>query len=165
MARNDFRFSHRLRVRWSDCDAQGIAFSGAYFAFIEAALAAYFRNLGVALYHPDGMRHFDTAIVKATLEYISPARADDVIDVCWRVARIGNTSFTALSEMYDSLIGGLLLKAEIVYVDFDSEAATARPVPADMRRLIETYEATGEIIPLADLPGLRGLRPPPPGRH
>lgn len=159
MPNDDFRFSCRIRVRWSDCDAQGIVFNGAYFSLLEVAQAAYFRNLGFALYDESGRRHFDTATVKATLEYLSPARVDDVVDVFWRVGRIGNTSLVTRSEMRDSATGESLLRAEIIYVNFDSDAVEARRVPDDMRRLIETYEATGEVIPLTDLPELSGLRP------
>ena len=163
MTREDFRFRCRIRVRWAECDAQGIVFNGAYFTYLEIALAAYFRNLGIALYNPEGRRHFDTATVKATLEYIAPARADDVIDVYWRVERIGNSSITTRSEIRDSLSGKLVLKAEVIHVDFDSDAGKSRPVPSDMRRLIETYESTGGVIPLNELPGLKGVRPPSHG--
>ena len=160
---NEFRFHCPIRVRWAECDAQGIVFNGAYFSYLEVALAAYFRNLGIALYDPEGRRHFDTATVKVTLEYLSPARVDDVLDMYWRVERIGNSSITTRAEMRDSRSGTLVVKAEVVHVDFDSDSGTSRPVPADMRRLIDTYESTGVVIPLDELPGLRGLRPPADG--
>ncbi len=157
MPQDSFRFRCSIRVRWSDCDAQGIAFNATYLTFLEIAQAAYFRNLGIALYDPQGRRYFDTATVKATLEYLLPARVDSVIDVHWRIQRIGNTSFTTLAEIYDRASATLLTRAEIVYVNFDSENAVSRPILADMRRLIETYEATGSIIPIDDLHELSGV--------
>ncbi|MXY21401.1 MAG: acyl-CoA thioesterase [Dehalococcoidia bacterium] len=157
LSRYDFRFSCTERVRWSDCDAQGIVFNGSYFDYLEVAQADYFRNLGFVLYDPDGRRHFDTATVKATLEYISPARVDDLIEICWKVERIGNSSLTTRSEIHNRASGDLLLRAEIIYVNFDSDASVSRRVPDDLRTLIETYEKTGEIIPLDKLPGLAGL--------
>ena len=157
MPKDDFRFFCVERVRWSDCDAQGIVFNGAYFNYLEVAQAEYFRNLGFILYHPDGRRHFDTATVKATLEYLSPARVDDLIDIRWKVERIGNSSLTTRSEIYSRASGDLLLRAEIIYVDFDSDAGVSRRVPDDLRTLIETYENTGEVIPLDRLPQLTGL--------
>ena len=154
---SEFRFRCRIRVRWAECDAQGIVFNGAYFSYLEVAMAAYYRNLGIALYDPEGRRHFDTATVKATLEYISPALVDDVIDIFWRVERIGNSSITTRSEIRSSRTGDVILKAEVVHVDFDSDAGKSRPVPDDMRKLIETFESTGKVIPLEDLPGLKGV--------
>ena len=154
---NEFRFRCRIRVRWAECDAQGIVFNGAYFSYLEVAMAAYFRNLGIALYDPEGRRYFDTATVKVIMEYVAPARVDDVIDLYWRVERIGNSSITTRSEIRDARSGSLVLKAEVVHVDFDSDAGKSRPVPSDMRRLIETYEGTGVVIPLEELPGLEGV--------
>ena len=156
-AESEFRFHCPIRVRWAECDAQSIVFNGAYFSYLEVAMAAYYRNLGIALYDPVGRRHFDTATVKVTMEYLAPARVDDVLDVWWRVVRIGNSSITTRSEIRDSHSGDLVLKAEVVHVDFDSDAGKSRPVPEDMRRLIETYESTGVVIPLDELPGLDGV--------
>ncbi len=157
MTDEKFRFSCELRVRWSDCDVQGIVVNGVYLSFIEVAQSAYFRNLGISLYDPESRRHFDTATVKATLEYLSPARLDDLLTIRWRVARIGTSSMTTRAEIRQARADRLLMRAEIVNVNFDSVATAARPVPPDMRKLIETYEATGEIIDLDDLPGLDRL--------
>ncbi len=163
MPEDEFRFKCTERVRWSDCDAQGIVFNGAYFGYLEVAQAEYFRNLGFVLYDPEGRRHFDTATVKATLEYLAPARVDDLIDIYWKVERIGNASLTTRSEIRNSVSGDLLLRAEVIYVDFDSDARVSRRVPDDLRTLIETYENTGRVIPLGDLPGLSGLARAAPG--
>ena len=126
MGVKDFRFRCRLRVRWAECDAQGIVFNGAYFSYLEVAMAAYYRNLGIALYDPEGRRHFDTATVKATLEYVSPALVDDLIDIHWRVERIGNSSITTLAEIYNSRSGALVLRAEVIHVDYDSDAGNVQ---------------------------------------
>ena len=163
MSRDEFRFKCTERVRWSDCDAQGIVFNGSYFDYLEVAQADYFRNLGFVLYDPKGRRHFDTATVKATLEYLAPARVDDLIDIYWKVERIGNTSLTTRSEIHNRATGDLLLRAEIIYVNFDSDAGVSRRVPDDLRALIETYENTGEVIPLDKLPELSGLARAAPG--
>ena len=79
MGKNDFRFSMSLRVRWSECDAQGIVFNGAYQNYLEVAQAEYYRNLGIRLYGEISRKHFDTATVKITLEFITPAKIDDML--------------------------------------------------------------------------------------
>ena len=86
---------------------------------------------------------------------------DDLIDIYWKVERIGNSSLTTRSEIHNRATGDLLLRAEIIYVNFDSDASVSRRVPDDLRTLIETYEKTGEVIPLDELPGLAGLVPIP----
>ena len=134
------KFTCRMRVRWSDCDVQGIVFNGMYLSFMEVAQAEYFRELGIALYDPKTRERFDTATVKATIEYIAPARIDDVLEIGWRIARIGNSSMTAFSEIRNAQTGDLLTRAELVNINFDSDAVKSRPVPPDVRRLIEAHE-------------------------
>ena len=37
MAKTDFQFATQLRVRWSECDAQGIVYYGAYMDYLDVA--------------------------------------------------------------------------------------------------------------------------------
>lgn len=157
MAKADFRFHTTIRVRWSECDAQGIVFNGAYQDYLEMAQAEYYRNFGISFYHPDSRKRFDTATVKITLEYIAPARVDDLLDVFCRVKSIGTTSLTSRYEMYRSGTGELVHRAEVVHVDYDADAERSRPIPDGLRALIETFESTGAVRPLSEFPDLRGL--------
>ena len=38
MARADFRFAHRMRVRWAEVDKQGIVFNGHYLMYFDVAM-------------------------------------------------------------------------------------------------------------------------------
>jgi len=46
MAIEDFKFHTSLRVRWMECDAQGIVYNGSYMDYLEVGQAEYYRNLG-----------------------------------------------------------------------------------------------------------------------
>ena len=157
MAKTEFKFATRIRVRWSECDAQGIVFYGVYLDYLEVAQGEYFRNLGFRLYDPEGRRSFDTATVKATLEYRSPAHVDDTLEVHARVARIGTTSLTSRYEIYGADTGLLVLDAEIVAVDYDADSGDSRRVPDGLRSAIEIFEATGVAPSLKDYPDLSAL--------
>lgn len=145
MPKEDFRFSCELRVRWGECDAQGIVFNAQYMNFIEVAQAEYFRNLGIRLYDADSRGCFDLATVKATLEYMAPARVDDMLEIYIGVARIGNSSLTLKTEMYLADGAQPIHRAEAVYVNYDAELGKARAVPDDARRLIADFERSGEV--------------------
>ena len=140
VSKDDFNFHCDVRVRWSEGDAQEIVYNARYFDYIEVAQAEYFRNLGIALYDGESRRRFDTATVKATLEFKSPARIDDLLDVYTRVSRIGSASFTMESELYRECSNELLMRAELVYVNYDSDARASRLVPDDIRGAIEAME-------------------------
>mgnify|MGYP001822445374 FL=1 len=45
MARRDFSFSHRFRVRYSEIDGQGIVFNAHYLTYFDTAITEYFRWL------------------------------------------------------------------------------------------------------------------------
>ena len=157
MAKTDFKFSTRLRVRWSECDAQGIVFYGVYLDYLEVAQGGYYRNLGFRLYDPVGRRTFDTATVKVTLEYRSPARIDDALDIHVRVAQIGTTSLMSRYEIYGGDTGLLVVEAEVVAVNYDAESGESRPVPDGLRAAIDIFEATGVAPRLKDYRDLSGL--------
>ena len=147
MAKEDFRFHFSLRVRWSECDAQGIVFNGNYMNYLEVAQGEYYRNLGIEVYDAAQRRYFDTATVKATLEYKAPARVDELLDIHTRVSKIGSTSITEVIEIYREGSDELVHKAEVVSVGYDSDSGTTRVVPDDIRWLIDHFEQTGQVLP------------------
>ena len=145
MRKLDFRFKHTLRVRWRECDIQGIAYYGSYIDFIDVAQAEYFRNLGILTHQANGRKNFDLAAVKVTLEYKSPARMDELIDIFLRVEKIGRTSIDKRSEIYRSDTDELLCSGQTISVNFDSELGKSREVPGEIRDIIDKFESTGTV--------------------
>ena len=154
MPKNDFKFHTSVRVRWMECDAQGIVFNGAYMGYLEIAQAEYFRNLGFSIYKVAQRGFFDSAVVKATLEFKAPARIDDILELYARVSRIGNTSLTLDVEIYLQDSAKVLTTLQAVYVGFYPESGTTRPVPDEIRELVNHFEDTGEVLPLEGFPRL-----------
>ncbi len=140
MPKRDFRFKHRLRVRWGECDAQGIVFNAQYMNYIEIAQAEYFRNLGMRHYSEEIRRRFDLATVKATLEYTAPTRVDDLLDIYTRVSRLGNSSITFVTEMYLPEQELPCNKGEVIYANFDAVTGVPRRIPDDIRETIKDFE-------------------------
>lgn len=137
-----------------ECDAQGIAFYGSYMGYLEVGQSEYFRHLGFSVYKVAQRGYFDTAVVKATLEYKAPARVDDVVQVYARMSRVGSTSITMECEVYREGEDELLLNAEVVYVSYEARQGTKKPVPLAIRQLIAHFEETGEVLPLSRFPDL-----------
>jgi acyl-CoA thioester hydrolase len=150
----DSKFHTSLRVRWMECDAQGIVFNGAYLGYLEVGQAEYFRHLGFSIYKIAQRGYFDSVVVKATLEFKAPARVDDLLDLYVRVSRIGNTSLTLEMAIYPQESDRLLTTMEAVYVGFHPQSGATRPVPEEIRELVTQFEATGEVLPLDRFPRL-----------
>jgi len=119
---------------------QGIAYYGSYLDFIDVAQAEYFRNLGILTHNTGARKLFDLAVVKVTLEYKSPAKIDDLIDVQIRVQEMGSTSMVKRWEIYRSGTNKLLASGETISVNYESVSGESRPLPDEIRRDIETYE-------------------------
>ena len=154
MPKSDFKFRTDFRIRWMECDAQGIVFNGAYLGYLELSTAEYWRNLGIGIYHLPRSGYFDLAVVKTTIEFRSPALVDEIVSACVRVSRIGNSSMDMQMELYRPEPETLLATIDAVYVGYDAASRTSRRVPDDFRELINHFEQTGEILPLSRFPDL-----------
>ncbi len=154
MAKTAFRFKTSVRVRWMECDAQGIVYNGAYMGYLEIGQAEYYRNLGFAVYIIPKSGYFDFAVVKSTLEFKAPARVDEIIDFYIRVSNIGNTSLTLNMEIYPEGSDRLLASIESVYVGYAATTETTKRIPDDIRQLVAHFEETGEVLPIKQFPEL-----------
>ena len=154
MAKSDFRFMTKIRVRWMECDGQGIVYNGAYLGYLEIGQAEYYRNLGFAIYIIPQSGYFDFVVVKSTQEFKAPAKVDEIIEVHVRVSNIGNTSLTLNLEIYAEGNDRLLTSIETVYVGYDTATESTRPVPDAIRELVTHFEETGEVLPIEQFPEL-----------
>jgi len=154
MPKADFKFHTALRVRWMECDAQGIVFNGAYMDYLEVGQSEYFRNLGFSIYGVAQRGYFDIALVKTVLEFKAPARVDEMLDLYLRAGDIGNTSFHLDMEIFQQYSDIMLTAVQGVYVGFHADSGTSRRVPDEIRELVNHFEATGEVLPLTRFPRL-----------
>ena len=144
MKRQDFRFFHRLRVRWAEVDMQKIVFNAHYLMYLDTAIADYWRAL--ALPYESAMHQLggDLYVKKATLEYHASARYDDSLDIGLCCTRIGNSSIIFTAGIFRG--DELLITGELVYVFADPASQTSRPVPDALRAILLAYEAGEAMI-------------------
>ena len=146
MNKQDFRFSHRLRVRWAEVDMQKIVFNAHYLMYFDTAVADYWRAL--ALPYEEAMHRLegDLYVKKASVEFNASARMDDRLDVALKCARIGNSSMTFSGAIFRG--DELLITCELIYVFADPATQPSRPVPAALRELLTGFEAGESVIQL-----------------
>ena len=144
MTRNDFRFSERLRVRWAEIDAQKIVFNGHYLMYFDTAVAGYWRALAMPYAQTMAQLEGDLFVRKVSVDYLGSAKYDDLLDVCMRCARIGTSSMLFSGAVFRA--DRLLVSCELVYVFADAHTQTSKPVPAELREVIEAFEAGEGMI-------------------
>ena len=138
MRREDFTFSHRLRVRWAEVDRQDVVFNGNYFLYFDVAIAEYWRAIRFD-YPADLVKlGMDIFAIKAAAEFHGSATYEDELDVCCRVNRIGRSSMTFLFGIWRG--AEQLTSGELVYVNADLKTRKSAPWPQSLKNAIAAYE-------------------------
>ena len=160
MQRQDFRFSHRLRVRWVEVDMQQIVFNGHYLMYFDTAVTDYWRRLAMPYAATMQQLGGDLYVKKASLEYHASAEMDDFLDVCMRCEHIGNSSMRFVGGIFRS--EQLLISSELVYVYADPVAKKSQPIPAALRELLQGFERGEAMVQLrlGSWPELQALAAP-----
>lgn len=146
LSRSDFRFFHRLRVRWAEVDMQKIVFNAHYLMYFDTAIADYWRALALPYQATMDSLAGDLYVVKATVEFHASAEVDDQIEVAMKCARIGTSSMVFTGAIFRG--EQHLISGEIVYVFADPATQTSRPVPPVLRETIMGYEAGEAMVTL-----------------
>jgi acyl-CoA thioester hydrolase len=133
-----FKYASFTRVGFSDTDAQGIVYYGRYLPYFDAARVEYHRHLGL-LETSAGENEF---VMRAnTIEYLAPARFDDLIEVFIRVARIGRTSVGYELAAYRREDDVLMVTAQQTLVLVDLGERRPRAIPDEYREKIGDFES------------------------
>jgi acyl-CoA thioester hydrolase len=110
---------------------QHVVFNANYLAYIDDAIDCWFRQ---ALGHFEE-HGFDFMVKKITIEWQSPARFGDTIDLEVIVGRWGRTSF-------DVIVSGVvgdrpIFDASLVYISTTPGEPTPTPVPDAVRAALD----------------------------
>jgi YbgC/YbaW family acyl-CoA thioester hydrolase len=122
-------------VRWVEVDMQRIVFNGHYLMYFDTAFAGYWRAMAMPYHETMDRLGGDLFVRKASVEYEGSARYDDVIHVGIRCLRIGNSSIVFEAGVFRAET--LLVRGELVYVFADPATQTSRPVPQQLRDVLQ----------------------------
>jgi acyl-CoA thioester hydrolase len=131
-----FKYAAYTRVGFSDTDAQGIVYYGRYLPYFDLARVEYHRHLG--LMRVDGDREF--VMRASSVEYLAPARFDDLIEVFIRPGRIGRTSITFENAAYRIEDDVLMVTAHQTLVLVDLPERKACPIPDSFVERLRAFE-------------------------
>ena len=135
-----YRFFHRLRVRWGECDMQGIVFNPHYMAYVDVALTEYWRAINLPYPQAFAAEACDIFMVAASQAYRDAARFDDLLDIGVRVDYFGTTSFRIAFDLRrdaTTLVDGLA-----TYVNGDRTTRRPKPLGDALMRQVTAFETT-----------------------
>jgi acyl-CoA thioester hydrolase len=122
--------THRLRVRYAECDQQGVVFNAHYLAWCDVNLTELWRA-AFGSYEAVVERGVDVVVAAAQLRFRAPARFDEEVELSVSVAHLGTTS--VITDHTVSRAGGLLVEARLRHVTVDPRTMAKRPIPDWMR--------------------------------
>lgn len=129
---------HELRVRYGECDPQGIVFNANYLLYFDVAFTELWRE-AVGPWTEMTERGIDAVVAETALRFRAPARFDDVIGIALRIERLGRSS---IATAFDVVRGDdVLVEGTMRHVVLSRE--TWRPVemPGWVRAGLEPYAA------------------------
>lgn len=112
-----------------------------YLEYTEQAVMEYFRHIGIALSETIRDGSFDWTVVHADIDYLRPARFDDLLHIGVRVLRCGRSSFDVEFVIADHDREAIHAFGRLVLVCFDSRVGQACPIPQLVREQIRKFEA------------------------
>jgi acyl-CoA thioester hydrolase len=131
-----YKYAAYTRVGFSDTDAQGIVYYGRYLPYFDLARVEYHRHLELLrteTEHEFVMRACD-------LDYLAPARFDDLLEVFVRLSNIGRTSATYEYAAYRVEDDVLMVTSKQTLVLVDLDERRAAPIPDSYKQAIRGFE-------------------------
>ena len=140
MSRDEFNYFYSFRVRYSEIDAQGIVFNAHYLTYFDSAMTEYLRNLGYDYVKEVESTNEDFHTVKTLVEYKKPIKFDQIIDVCIRVSKIGNSSLTFIIEIHPDKNEDILATGEVIWVNANQINNKSFKLSKDLCKKISDHE-------------------------
>jgi acyl-CoA thioester hydrolase len=127
-------YSHRLDVRFRDCDAMGHVNNAVYLTYLEEARLHCWRAMwqfGEAASTVPGV-----IMARAEIDYRLPAHYGQTLEIRIALAAIGRTSFTYDYEIVDAG-NRVIASARTVQVMYDYAAGKPVPIPDEIRHKMQ----------------------------
>ena len=120
-------FSFPIRVYWEDTDAGGVVYHGSYVRFLERARTEWLRAQGIGQQALRADEDVVLAIRDMTLDFRSPARLDDELQVSVAMTQRRTASLVVAQEI--SRGDRVLVTATVRVACLAASTFRPRPLP------------------------------------
>jgi acyl-CoA thioester hydrolase len=134
-------FVHELRVRYGECDPQGIVFNANYLLYFDVAFTELWRA-AVGPWQEMLSRGVDAVVAEAHLDFRAPARYDDELELRAQIVRLGDTAITTgIDVVRDE---ELLVAGRLRHVCVSTETWRKTKLPDWVRNGLQRFLADGQ---------------------
>ena len=128
-------FRNQLRVRYNECDQQGVVFNANYLTYFDLTMTELWRELGGYQSMVDA--GVDMVVAEARIRYRSALRFDDEFEARVTVSELGESSMSTEVELARD--GETVAQGELRYVFIESGGGAKQPIPDQIRDRLSAY--------------------------
>ncbi len=129
-------FRWPVRVYWEDTDAGGVVYYANYLKFLERARSEWLRALGVDQHELAFRSGLMFVVRHVAIDFLRPARYDDLLVVHCRLVELGGASLTLEQEVVRE--ERVLVTARVRIGCVRSDGFRAARIPPDILRRLTT---------------------------
>jgi acyl-CoA thioester hydrolase len=130
------RFAYTFRVRYSECDPQGIVFNANYVAYFDHGFTELWRE-AFGSYAVMEERGIDMVVAELNVEFHAPARFDELVTLEIGIERLGTTSMSSRLKLMRE--EALLVEGRMRHVVVDAQDWKKTEIPDWLRAGLEPY--------------------------
>jgi acyl-CoA thioester hydrolase len=129
--------TYPMRVRFAECDPQGIVFNSRYLEYFDVAMTEIWREALGPYDEATAEAGVDLVVAEAGVRYLDSLRFDDEFVLRATVRAIGSTSMTtAIAVLRD---GETVAEGELHHVFLGRESGRPTPIPEPVRAAFAPY--------------------------
>jgi acyl-CoA thioester hydrolase len=126
-----------VRIYYEDTDLSGIVYHANYLRYMERGRSEFFRALGISrLAQFDAREPTAWTLRKAEIEYLKPARLDDLVEVHTRAALLGGARLTADQDVFCDGVQLTRGRVEACIITLEGKV---RRIPVDIREKLSSF--------------------------
>ncbi len=130
-----------VRTYYEDTDAAGVVYHANYLKFLERARTEYFRERGLSVSELAAAGCV-FPVVRMELDFISPARHDELLSIETIPEQSSGSSFTMRQQIFRKSDGKLLVNG-LVKLACIGPGLKARRIPAEVRQIVDVDMGAG----------------------
>jgi acyl-CoA thioester hydrolase len=135
-------FTHQTKVavRNYEIDWQGIVHNAIYLHYFETGRIEYLNRIGAKVDVNAINTNAKVVLARNELDYMTPARFGDTLNVYSRISSIRNSSFIFEGFLERDATKEVIAENIAVHVWLDPQSNAPMPVPDDFRKLVQRFE-------------------------
>lgn len=135
----DYQFfhTHPLQIRFNDIDVLGHTTNSVYQQYFDLGRLQYFNDV---LQERMDFRKEGLILANITVNYLSPIKLYDSIEVRTKVINLGNKSLEMLQQVYNLTSQSVAAESKGIMVGFCGDENVTIPIPQRWKKSFSEFE-------------------------